>query len=225
MELNLDKAIPLFKEAVAIDTGSHRRIARWQLRSATADQDREGQILALERAYAHSDRLPEIERLLTIAAYWNRGRAPTPQKAAQAYESLLVIRPTHYAALNNLALIYADRRDFHQGRGPTSPVDRRQSLALTSYGNLTSIRRSKGRLLRWTRPSSPSSRRRATIRASRCSRVSILFSQGKYDSTDALIDSIVKVQPRSAPDLIQQRNAGHRGDGARSAESSPRAFG
>jgi tetratricopeptide (TPR) repeat protein len=206
VELNLDKAIPLFREAIAIDTGFASAYRALAIALGNRDQDRDGQVQALERAYAHADRLPEVERFLSIAAYWNQGPRPDPKKAEQAYESLLVIRPTHYAALNNLALINAQRRDFPKAEDLLRRSIVANPTALTAYGNLTTYQAEQGKI------ASMESTYVAQLKASgnnpriALARVSILFSQGKYDSTDALIDSIVKVSP-SQPDLIQQRNA------------------
>jgi tetratricopeptide (TPR) repeat protein len=149
--------------------------------------------------------LPEVERFLSIAAYWNQGLRPDPKKAEQAFESLLVIRPTHYAALNNLALLHAQRRNFPKAEELLRRSIAANPSALTAYGNLMTYQAEQGKI------AAMESTYVAQLKASGnnprivLGRVSILFSQGKYDSTDALIDSIVKGLPGQA-DLIQQRN-------------------
>ena len=205
VEVNPDKAIPLFREAIAIDTGFASAYRALAIALGNRGQDRAGQVRALERAYAHADRLPEVERFLSIATYWNQGPRPDPNKAAQAYESLLVIRPNQYAALNNLALIYAQRRDFAQAEALLRQSIATNPSALTAYGNLATYQAEQGKLV------AMESTQVAQLKASgnnprvALGRASVLFSQGNYDATDALIDSIIKANP-GQPDLIQQRN-------------------
>ena len=145
VDLDLDKAISLFKEAIAIDTGFASAYRALGIALGNRDRDREGQIRALEHAYAHADRLPEVERYLSIAAYWNQGPRPDPKKAEQAYESLLVVRPTQFAALNNLALLYAQRRDFDKAEELLRRSIAANPTALTAYGNLVTDLAEQGR--------------------------------------------------------------------------------
>lgn len=204
LEVNPDKAIPLFREAIAIDTGFASAYRALAIALGNRGQDREGQIRALEHAYAHVDRLPEVERYLTIASYWSQGPHPDVAKAEQAYESLLVIRPTQYAALNNLALIRAQRRDFAGAEQLLRRSIDANPSALTAYGNLASYEAEQGKL------AAMDSTFRAQLRISggnprvAVAGVSMLFSRGKYDSTDVLIDSIVKANPGQL-DLLQQQ--------------------
>jgi eukaryotic-like serine/threonine-protein kinase len=195
-EVNLDKAIPLFKDAVAIDTSFASAYRALATALGNRGQDREGQIQALEKAYAHSDRLPEVERWLTIGTYWNSGPRPDPAKASQAYESLLVIRPTQYAALNNLALIYAGRRDFAGAEQLLRrSIASHPGLALTSYGNLLVYQSERGET------AAMDSTLVAELKASgnnprvALTRATILFSRQKHDSAALVADSIAKANP------------------------------
>jgi eukaryotic-like serine/threonine-protein kinase len=195
VQRDVDKAIPLFKEAVAIDTSfaSAYRALATALRNR--GQDREGQIRALEKAYAHSDRLPEAERWLTVASYWYSGPHPDQAKAAQAYESLLVIRPADYAALNNLALIYSARRDFAGAEQLVRRSIASNPASLTAYDNLIVYLAEQGKV------ASMDSVFAAELKVSdnnprvAITRASILFSRQKHDSAWLVANSISKANP------------------------------
>jgi tetratricopeptide (TPR) repeat protein len=195
VDVDLDKAIPLFKQAVAIDTSFASAYRGLAIALSNRGQDREGQIHALEKAYAHADRLPEVERWLSVAAYWNQGPRPDLAKAAQAYESLLAIRPTQYAALNNLALIYADRRDFNGAEQLLRRSIAANPSSLTAYGNLMTYAAEQGRL------AAVDSTFEAQLKVSgnnprvALSRANVLFSRGKHDSAAFVADSIAKANP------------------------------
>jgi tetratricopeptide (TPR) repeat protein len=67
---------------------------------------------ALTQAYRYRDRLTEHERQMAIAAYFNLGPGHDRQKAADAYHAILAVDPTDMAALNNLAIIEEQRRQY-----------------------------------------------------------------------------------------------------------------
>jgi tetratricopeptide (TPR) repeat protein len=192
---DMDKAIPFFKEAVAIDTGFASAYRALAIALANRGQDREGQIRALEKAYAHADRLPEVERWLSIAAYWNQGPHPDPVKAAQAYESLLAIRPTQYAALNNLALIYADRRNFAGAEQLLRRSIASNPTALTAYGNLFTYQAEEGKLAAMDSTFAAQLKVSGNNPRVAIARANILFSRQKHDSSRFVADSISKANP------------------------------
>jgi tetratricopeptide (TPR) repeat protein len=195
-EVNLDKAISLFRQAVAIDTSFASAYRALATALGNRGQDREGQILALEKAYAHADRLPEVEHWLTIATYWNSGPRPDPTKAAQAYESLLVLRPTQYAALNNLALIYADRRDFTGAEQLLRrSIASNPGLALTSYGNLITYQAEQGKIAAMDSTFAADLKVSGNNPRVALTRVTILFSRQKHDSAVLIADSLAKANP------------------------------
>jgi tetratricopeptide (TPR) repeat protein len=206
VEVNPNKAIPLFREAIAIDTGFAAAYRALAIALGNSNQDREGQIRALEHAYAHADRLPEVERYLTIASYWSQGPRPDVKKAEQAYESVLVIRPTQSAALNNLALIRAQRRDFAGAEQLLRRSIAANPTALTAYSNLVGYEAEQGKLAAMESTFTAQLRVSGNNPRVAATGVNMLFSRGKYDSTDALIDSIVKANPGQL-DLLQQQSA------------------
>ena len=205
--LEPDTAIARFKEAVAIDTGFASAYRALAIALGNRGRERETQISALEKAYAlANNRLPEVERWLSIAAYWNSGPHPDVTKAAAAYESLLVIRPTHYAALNNLALIYAQKRDFARADSLLRRSIASNPASLTAYGNLLNYQAEEGKVA--AMESTYAAQLKASGNNPRIAegRAAILFSRGEYDSTDAVLDSLVNANP-SMEDLGRMRQS------------------
>jgi DNA-binding SARP family transcriptional activator len=107
-ERNYDKAIALFKEAVAIDSTF---AMAWRLLYITYGNARLGtneeRDEAIARAFRHRDRLTEVERLHTEGTYYiARDRA----KSIGAYERLVGVDSTR--GLVNLAQSLLTRRQF-----------------------------------------------------------------------------------------------------------------
>jgi tetratricopeptide (TPR) repeat protein len=204
VEGNLSKAIPLFRQAIALDTGFASAYRALGVALANRNQDRDERIRALEKAYAHSDRLPEIERYLAIATYWTQGPKPDDAKAMAAYDTLLSIHPNNYAALNNSALIYARRRDFTQAAALARRSIAANPTSLTAYDNLIADDAELGL------HASVDSTFAAELKASgdnprvAMRRAQLLYGRGEYDSTLAIVDSVASAN-RGEADLTQMR--------------------
>ena len=112
IEANPSKAIALFRKAVTLDTSFASAYRALGVALSNRNQDRDERIRAVEKAYAHADRLPEVERYLAIATYYTDGPKPDQARAMAAYDTLLTIHPNNFAALNNLALLFANARHF-----------------------------------------------------------------------------------------------------------------
>ena len=190
-----DKAIPLFKEAVKIDTGFASAYRALAVALSNRGLDREGQIAAMERAYADTARLPETERWLAVATYWTQGPHPNEAKAAEAYKSLLAIRPTQYAALNNLALLYANQRQFDSAAALLRRSVAANPAGVTSYNNLIT---NEAELGKWSQVDSTAA---VVLKVSgnnprvAMGRATYLFARGQYDSTIAFMDSLSAANP------------------------------
>jgi tetratricopeptide (TPR) repeat protein len=107
----LETALALFQQAVAIDTGfamAYRKIAAvLSNQGGPTDQI----VTAATKAYAHRDRLPDLEGHLAAAYYHNVvDWDPTAQIAD--YRAALDLEPDNDVALNNLGLELLRERQF-----------------------------------------------------------------------------------------------------------------
>jgi eukaryotic-like serine/threonine-protein kinase len=106
-----EAAIAALREAVALDTGfamAYRKLA--VLIGNTGSND-EAQIDAATRAFAHRDRLPELEGDLT-AGYYYQWVAYDSAATVSAYRAALNLDPDNLPALNNLAVELGRRRRY-----------------------------------------------------------------------------------------------------------------
>jgi len=103
-------AVQVLREAIRIDTGfamAYRKLAA-ELGNTGASQ--EEQLQAATKAFEHRDRLPDLERAQTEGYYYDL--VYDLPKAAEAYRSVLRMRPDDDIALNNLGIVYMDQRQF-----------------------------------------------------------------------------------------------------------------
>jgi tetratricopeptide (TPR) repeat protein len=100
---NADSAIPLLKEAIALDTGFAMAWRKLAVALGNSEASEEQAAAAATKAYEYRDRLPEIERQLAMAYYFGTVDWQ-PDKHEGAYRRILEIDPENYIALNNLAL-------------------------------------------------------------------------------------------------------------------------
>jgi len=110
-EGNLDAAVRLLEEAVALD--STFALAHRDLATILGNQRRnwDRQIQALESAYRHRDRLTERERYLVEASYSQDVLDDRP-RTIQVYEAMLRLDTTDAQALNNIGFNYWQQGDF-----------------------------------------------------------------------------------------------------------------
>src|SRR5262245_52037190 len=104
------KAVALAREAVAADSTF---ASAWRLMAIAMNNARMAQAprdSAVERAYRYSDKLPELERLNTVATYYFTGPHRDRAKAVAAYEAL--IQKDDRATANNLGFMLMDRGEY-----------------------------------------------------------------------------------------------------------------
>ena len=98
-----EAAIPLLREAVALDTGFAMAYRKLAVILGNLGGNEAAQIAAATRAFSHRDRLPELEGDLT-AGYYYQFVEFDPEKAAAAYRAALAVNPDNLVALNNLSV-------------------------------------------------------------------------------------------------------------------------
>jgi tetratricopeptide (TPR) repeat protein len=114
----MEAAIPVLREAVALDTGfamAYRKLA--VLLGNLGGHDAE-QTAAATRAYSHRDRLPELEGDLT-AGYYHQWVDYDLDASVTAYRAALDVDPDNLPALNNLAVELIRRRRYAEAESLT----------------------------------------------------------------------------------------------------------
>lgn len=106
-----ERAIELLEEAIAADSGFAMAWRKIAAIAGSPGMDPDLRVRAATRAYELRDRLTDRERHLAAAGYysWVRG---DDDGAEREYRSVLELHPDETTALNNLALILTNRRDF-----------------------------------------------------------------------------------------------------------------
>ena len=133
-EGDLDKAIVLLEEAIALDSGfamAYRSLAIY-LSNRGGEFDR--MMEAYRQALARQDRLTERERYLTRADY--RAELYDHQEAIAAYRSLLDAYPGDLEPMNNLAAQYSIMGDFARAEPLFQRAMALDSSFWPSYANL-----------------------------------------------------------------------------------------
>jgi tetratricopeptide (TPR) repeat protein len=103
-----EKAAALLRQAVAVDSGF---AMAWRKLAVVISNDFGSQtdvVDAATRAYRHRSRLPELERHLTTAYYFNTADFDRARVEA-AYRAALAVDPDNAASLNNLGIQMEER--------------------------------------------------------------------------------------------------------------------
>jgi len=195
-------AIRLFRKAVTLDTSFAMAYRALAVALSNRNQDREERVRAMEKAYAHADRLPEVERFLTIGTYYTQGPKPDDAKAIAAYDTLLALRPNNYAALNNIALLYAKRRDFAKAEDFVRRSIAASPSSLTAYRNLVVYQSELGHLAGVESTYAAELKESGNLPRVATERAAFLFARAHYDSAAALVDSVARANPTQG-DLTQ----------------------
>ncbi len=107
-----DRGLALLQEAVTIDSGFAMAWRKIAVLLNNDSREAARAIAATETAFRHRDRLTEEERDLTEGYYYTRGPKRDREKAIAAYEAALVLDSTSTSALNNLAVVLGEKREY-----------------------------------------------------------------------------------------------------------------
>ena len=140
------RVVPLLEQAVAIDSTfamAWRRLAAHQSSRGELESAKQ----AVIQAYRYRDRLSEIERDLTVAAYFSYGPEVDDERALQAYEAAIAIDSTNLIALNNAALILVRRRENDRAASYTlrAAAQDKQTPNPITWGNAVAFLAASGR--------------------------------------------------------------------------------
>ncbi|MEO7986458.1 MAG: hypothetical protein ABI766_07980, partial [Gemmatimonadales bacterium] len=98
-----EEAVPLLREAVALDSGFAMAWRKLAVMLGNTQAPYSLQREAATRAFDHRDRLPELERDLAVGFY-HAYVEYDPDKVIGAYRSALALDPDNLVSLNNLAV-------------------------------------------------------------------------------------------------------------------------
>ncbi len=138
-----ERGIALLEEAIALDTAfamAHRKLG---VTLGNIGRDPARRIEALTAAFAHSDRLTDRERYLTLGSYHSFVTGED-EKAIAAYQSLLDVYPDDVWALNNLAVLYVNVRDYERAEQLLDRAVALDSAGALYYGNLITAQVGQG---------------------------------------------------------------------------------
>ena len=110
---DMDRSVVLLREAAALDSGFAMAYRKLAVVLGNGGAPRDQVLAATQQAYANRGRLPELERYLVTARYYEDIDYDPPQSVA-AYRSALELDPDNDIALNNLALMYGNQRRWHE---------------------------------------------------------------------------------------------------------------
>jgi tRNA A-37 threonylcarbamoyl transferase component Bud32/tetratricopeptide (TPR) repeat protein/TolB-like protein len=114
------REVALLEEAVALDSTfamAWRRLGVRLYRNGNASAaTQERAEAATTRAFELRARLSPVERALTEASYFSTSKRQDPQKARDAYLSVLAEQPSNDIALNNLASVYQGEGNYEKVR-------------------------------------------------------------------------------------------------------------
>ncbi|UCC72134.1 MAG: hypothetical protein JSV86_17465 [Gemmatimonadota bacterium] len=129
-----ERGIALLEEAVALDTAFAMAYRKLGVALRNIGQDQARGRGALTQAFEHRDRLTERERYLTEGSYY-WGVAGDNERAMAAYQTLLDVYPDDPWAMNNLAILYEEARDFRRAAQLFSRAIELDSAGALYYGN------------------------------------------------------------------------------------------
>jgi tetratricopeptide (TPR) repeat protein len=200
------QAIPLFKEAVTIDSTfamAWRRLASYYNNLQRYEEARAASI----EAFKYADRLSEVERQLTLAGYHTYGLDVDEEKSLAAYEAVLQQDSMNAVALNNAANTYAKRGDNAKALAYyLRALDQPGGNAITFTNAVPTALRlgrfdladSIGRLWVSRFPNNPVALRNPAL---------IAMVRGEYDAADSVLRAIAPRINNSRTGMIQQLGA------------------
>ncbi|MEO6879270.1 MAG: protein kinase, partial [Gemmatimonadaceae bacterium] len=140
------RAAQLLREAVALDTSFAMAYRKLGVALANSGMPRAQIDSALTRAYNLRDRLPEREKYLTIASYYQSGPGMDRPKAIEALQQALAVDSTNVIARVNLAGLLMSRRELGRADSVYTTINTSNSASTASMSAQLSVRLMQGRL-------------------------------------------------------------------------------
>jgi tetratricopeptide (TPR) repeat protein len=196
------KAAQLLREAVAKDTTFAMAYRKLGVALNNSGMPRAQVDSALTRAYQFSDRLPEKEKYLTIATYYQTGPGLDRQKAAEAFQQALNIDSTDLTAAVNLANNYRARRQFARAESLYAMVNKTSRASQVSLGNYAGTLIADGKFAQAESVYGDLARRFPAVVGAQVYPAVFMYIRGELDSAEAFWKA-----RRSNSDPLMQLNA------------------
>jgi tRNA A-37 threonylcarbamoyl transferase component Bud32/tetratricopeptide (TPR) repeat protein len=145
IETDYPRALALLEQAVALDSTFAMAWRKLGVVMSNALMPQPQVFAAIDHAYRNRDHLTERERNVAIASYFDMGPGRDRQKAVDAYEAVLLRDSTDGVAVNNLALVLWNRREYARAE-TLYKRDVRVRSSTFAYANLPLIDLDAGRL-------------------------------------------------------------------------------
>jgi Flp pilus assembly protein TadD len=196
------KAAKLLREAVALDTTFAMAYRKLGVALNNNGMPRAQVDSALARAYQFSDRLPEKEKYLAIATYYQTGPGHDRQRAAEAFQQALSIDSTDLTAAVNLANNYRSRRQFARAESLYASVNASPRASQVSIANYAGTLLADGKVSQAESVFKDLSRRFPAVLSGQVSPAVFLYVRGQMDSAEAFWRA-----RRSSADPLAKLNA------------------
>ena len=189
LEANYRRSVALAAQAVAIDTSFAAAWRQMSVAMYNAGMPRSGIDSTIERAYRHSDRLPEPERSNTVGSYFFGGPHADRAKALAAFTSAMAHGDSAIAPVNAGEALRSERR-FAQAAALNEASIRSHPTGGVARVNLIQLRLDLGqtdaaaRTLESMRVDVPGSHDAPFVEAW------VDYSMGELDALGKLLDSL-----------------------------------
>ncbi|HJU65010.1 MAG TPA: protein kinase, partial [Gemmatimonadaceae bacterium] len=190
LERKYPEAITLLEEAVSLDTSFAMAYRKLGVAYRSYGPQEKGDS-ALARAFRHRDRLTDQERLLTVATYYGMGPGRDRQKGIAAYEELLALNPQHSGALNNIGLLYRQRREFDKAEDVYRRAVATDEASIAAFTNLRVTLFEQGKIAAAESVTAEQRRRFPGVWSEPFDALPLLYHRGQLDSIGTLLRGLI----------------------------------
>jgi eukaryotic-like serine/threonine-protein kinase len=179
------KSAQLLREAIAKDTNFAMAYRKLGVTLSNLAMPRAQIDSALTRAFQLRDRLPEKEKYLAIASYYQTGPGFDRKKAGEALQQALSVDTGDMTASVNLANNLRGRRELARAESIFRAINTSPRATQVSMSNHAGILLTQGKVAESESAYKELARRFPAARAAQTYPAVFLYARGEYDSTEA----------------------------------------
>jgi tetratricopeptide (TPR) repeat protein/tRNA A-37 threonylcarbamoyl transferase component Bud32 len=193
------RSLRLFEQAIALDStfGAAYRSAATALGNIGTDPERE--LRYVTKAFALSDRLPDVERHQTRGTYYGR---VDPEKAIPEWEAMARLRPNSSIPYNNAAIIDWEMRRYASAEQRLRKGTEVDTTSAIPQSNLVVTLLEEGKLAQADTALQVMKRRFPSHPMTAFSISSYLLAQHEFDSLTTYLESYVNNDAEIDPSLF-----------------------